>query len=331
MKSVSTAILAFFLLIPLAGTDDWRGNPLEVDNNVINSWEGGTVNFFLDAGPSNKDRGYLLLSTASGTIPGFNLPNGGLNMPINWDPVTDLAMIMGFPGFAGQLDGTGKSTALFSIPHTHIPGDVTLSFAYALQGPPWDFASNPVDVLLKDWYSGTVYMYDDGSTEFFSMSTLAGETCWMHAFDAAQGDVIEIIATAFGSKAAPGHCPPNGTPARVFLWEDPNDDWNPDNLILMAEKKTTVQNVDTDILNELVLDKPVFVKGVFFIGASVPHGMHQFPAPVDASNPFYNGEAWLSGAIAPDVFDPNDLDPDATFEMGNVGFPIYWLLRAYPF
>ena len=193
MKSLGMCTAAFFLILSLAGTTDRIGDPLEADGNAINSWQGGTINFNLDACPIHAGRGYALLSTASGTIPGFNLPQGGVNMPVNWDIITELILSMGFPGFMGQLDGTGQSNAQFTLPPFKLTSDVTLSFAYALQGPPWDFASNPVDILIKA----------PGSTNLDIHGNLlgwihGGEMCWMHGYDAGSGDTIEDRGAVFG-------------------------------------------------------------------------------------------------------------------------------------
>jgi len=49
---------------------------------------GGVVQrFFLDAGPSQGNRLYLVLATALGTRPGFASPLGPQNVPLNFDPL----------------------------------------------------------------------------------------------------------------------------------------------------------------------------------------------------------------------------------------------------
>jgi hypothetical protein len=113
---------------------------------------GGVVDLNLVAGAANAGRPYLLLASLSGTAPGHPLPGGG-TLPLNWDLLTDLVMMMVntpvFSNFMGNLDGTGAATATLN---TFGPLDPSLSgatahFAFTL-GNPFDFTSNPIPMTF---------------------------------------------------------------------------------------------------------------------------------------------------------------------------------------
>jgi len=124
---------------------------LSADVSSLSAAAGGTVTFTLDAGAAFAGRLYGMTGSASGTVPGFNLPGGGV-LPLNRDFVFDF--IRGnfgsplFTGFLGNLDANGRATAVFdtmgSIPAVLPPGS-TLHFAFTTVNP-YDFQSNAVAV-----------------------------------------------------------------------------------------------------------------------------------------------------------------------------------------
>ena len=126
------------------------------------------------------------------------------------------------------------------------------------------------------------YGYDDGVRDTtVGLSPAGSELCWMQRFDAVAGEeqIVSILA-AWALSA------PNGTAARMFVWDDPNDDGDPNDCVLISQQAITVKNRDTNILNEYVLNTPVLVSGVFFVGVSVVNGSGEFPAPLDTSRPY---------------------------------------------
>lgn len=121
---------------------------LIADSHTI-SETGGTVVFDLKAGNTNAGRNYLLLATTSGTSPGTALPGGIVTLPVNWDPLTDLVLLLlntaVFSNFYNQLDANGEATATLNMPA--IPGiaGTLMNYAYCLNKP-FDFVSNPVEI-----------------------------------------------------------------------------------------------------------------------------------------------------------------------------------------
>jgi hypothetical protein len=138
--------------------------PIYVDNVMISEVSlmadaiklsdaaGGSVNLYLDAGPSNGNRKYIMLGSVTGTSPGTPLPGGQATLPLNWDIFTNIVIQLlnsgFFLNFTGTLDGMGLAQAQFNLPPGSGAVGLSMSFAYALKGP-WDFASNPVTVLVE--------------------------------------------------------------------------------------------------------------------------------------------------------------------------------------
>jgi len=109
-----------------------------------------TVTFTLDAGIENAYRRYLILIGCSCVYPGTPLP-GYPVLPLNWDAVTDLGLIITNTAylwnFYATLDGFGKATALFNTLNADLPEGLMITFAFLLLPPPnYDFVSNPVKI-----------------------------------------------------------------------------------------------------------------------------------------------------------------------------------------
>jgi hypothetical protein len=131
----------------MASTTWTNPHTIAVDTHTLSESAGGIVNFVLDAGIENANRKYLVLGSATGTFPGTALPGELAILPLNWDPFTDVVLLLVnspvFMDFMGQLDATGVGAAMLDIPGPLPPGYVgtLLYFGYALNNP-WNFASN---------------------------------------------------------------------------------------------------------------------------------------------------------------------------------------------
>src|SRR5262249_29446338 len=126
--------------------------------------------------------------------------------------------------------------------------------------------------------------YDDGGTENVFGLLAGGEMCWMHRFgEIGQPTTVSSISTAWGSLAFPGFSPPNAPRAKILIWDDPNDDGDPTDCVLIQQVSTTIQNVDSDILNTTSLIPAVVVNGYYFVGAAVVHSAGQYVGPLDQS------------------------------------------------
>ncbi len=118
--------------------------PLHIGFDQVSTSEGAQVPFAINAGPAEAGRSYILLGSASGTVPGT--PFGGQTLPLNADRL--LRFTFGSPGpplfsgSAGQLDAAGHASAsLRATPGAlaALPG--RWDFVGVLFGNPDDFTN----------------------------------------------------------------------------------------------------------------------------------------------------------------------------------------------
>jgi len=170
------------------------------------------------------------------------------------------------------------------------------------------------------------FFYDDGTTESILGLNDGGDLCWIHRFETAPGgETIFNVQTVFGCMAYPGISPPNGTPCTIFVWDDPTDDGDPSDCVLVASEDSQAQNVDTDFMNTIELSVPVTVTGEFYVGCVMTHGPGQYVIPMDQSTPYVPGDAIFCGTITAGGFDAEDL-MNNTYQPQEYGS--YWCLRA---
>ena len=174
----------------------------------------------------------------------------------------------------------------------------------------------------------TCYDGDDGTSELSIGLTAGGEVVWMSGFDSIGGsDVITSIGTAYGTPTFPGLTP--GLPGRFAIWDDPTNDFDPSDAVLLWSASTTGMNEDTDIINSMMVPS-IAVSGVFFIGASLDNIVGEFPAPLDQSAAG-GSRSWIMGStLGPGTADlanvlANDVPP---LNNAAIGFDGLWLLRA---
>lgn len=138
------------------GADEFIGaHSLECDEFTLSEAKGGVLKFKLRGKPKNAGRAYFIFGGASGTAPGTPMPDGKSVLPINWDQFTNVVANVNYPDsvifmhFFGHLDSKGEAKAKFNT-NGHIHGTLgyTVSFAFPLQGIPWDFVSNPINVEI---------------------------------------------------------------------------------------------------------------------------------------------------------------------------------------
>ncbi|MFN0008262.1 MAG: hypothetical protein ACKVXR_10165 [Planctomycetota bacterium] len=170
--------------------------------------------------------------------------------------------------------------------------------------------------------------HDDGSSENLFGWFAGGELVWMQRFSGTGSTGVSSIQVTWGSLAFPGLGPGNGTSSKVAIWDDPNDDGNPSDAVLIQLVNTTVSNVDTDIFNTVPI-APVVVNGVFFLGAGLAHASGQFVAPMDESCPIA-GVSWYFGNNNATPVDysnvQNNVFPPASFALS--GFPAIVMVRG---
>ncbi|MFG0319933.1 MAG: FG-GAP and VCBS repeat-containing protein [Planctomycetota bacterium JB042] len=110
---------------------EWGGGALHVFRHrtlrvvgpdKISLAAGGSATLEIADGRLSKQRPYLILSSVSGSTPGFSVPygSGSIDVPLNWDAFTTLALRLAntpvFAGFAGTLSTPGEATATLNVP-----------------------------------------------------------------------------------------------------------------------------------------------------------------------------------------------------------------------
>jgi len=174
--------------------------------------------------------------------------------------------------------------------------------------------------------SDFIYTFDDGSVET-SLGTEGGienaaDLLWLNAFEAQEGaTTITAIASAFGQSLQAG------SDVKFLLYEDPNNDGNPEDANLLASVSTT-KEVSTSGEFQVEPISPTQVEDVFFVGALAPSSIN-FPAPLDTSS--VQGASWLVSADAGTIDTGNlsgDSESQSLSRIDATGFPGNWSLRA---
>jgi hypothetical protein len=142
--------------------------------------------------------------------------------------------------------------------------------------------------------------------------------------------VISSVSSAYGTAAFPGGAPPNGTPVLAGVWNDPTNDGDPSDAVLLATAPSTIQNVDTDILNQIDFNPPVVTSGVYFVGVGTTiTASPQFMAPLDTSCVSSGGRVWIVGQNNGQPVNYANLSGNTIppIDEDNI-LPGVWLLRA---
>lgn len=190
-----------------------------------------------------------------------------------------------------------------------------------------DFATDPLRTLdhtgagLGRVGATEAYILDDGSSETGVGLRDEGDLMWINVFDA-QSDLKEISAISLAwwdEDLSPwGH-------TRVLLYDDPNDDGDPSDGVLLTWTAVRIADPGTDRFTTVPIT-PTVVEGKFFVAALVKYSNPDtYPAALDQSSSL--GQSWA--AISDEgEFDINDLTNNDLDLLDRIGLPGNWLLRA---
>jgi hypothetical protein len=156
-----------------------------------------------------------------------------------------------------------------------------------------------VGTFTMTYVSGIPCTLDDGTTENAnSITATAGtvrSTCWIHSVGAVGSTTTVTTVSTIWGWTGTGSPLPAGLTGNVAVWEDPNDDGNPNDAVLLAQGAAPMVGQHTDTFQAIPLSSSVVATGRFFIGAWVDHTAG-FPAPRDVNGclgrPFVG---WLVG------------------------------------
>ncbi len=192
-----------------------------------------------------------------------------------------------------------------------------------------DFTSDGRPIRTVRWWGSDIgarldeYRVDDGTHETSVGFTGGGDVIWLNQFNVIAGlETITTVSLAWGTV-------PDGTATTVMIYDDPNNDGDPTDAVLLTSHPTTSANRDTDTFTLVdVTDTVVGAAGdSFFVGAYITHGPARFPASLDQSPSL--GRSWIvgddqGGADINDLTN-NDLPP---ILIDAVDLPGNWLIRA---
>jgi hypothetical protein len=174
-------------------------------------------------------------------------------------------------------------------------------------------------------------IYDDAVSEN-SIGNVASDFLWMTHFECL-GDVDQV-SVVYGSLALAGlpGALPDGTAVTVGIWDDPNNDGDPTDAVLLHSQAELSANVDTDIYNDYTIAPPVVVSGSAFVGVmvNIPAGIYPTSLDEGAVAGINGGNSWFcyDAAAALDLNNlaaaSNPPEDSATF----LGYSASHLIRA---
>lgn len=138
-----------------AEISQWAMAYLSADKTDLSMAASASQNLSLNAGSAQAFRLYWIFGSISGAAPGVTL--GGVHIPLQPDPYTDLAMTLTngsvFTNFRSVLDQNGSAKASLNLPKNwNDPSAIgtTLHHAYVVYDPLGTFylASNPVEARI---------------------------------------------------------------------------------------------------------------------------------------------------------------------------------------
>lgn len=173
------------------------------------------------------------------------------------------------------------------------------------------------------------YGVDDGSTEISIGLGASGTLTWLNALETQPG--CEQISEIWIVWGAPGAVPlpTNGSPATIYLWDDPTNDGDPTDAVLLVEQAVTVENAGSGAEARYTI--PVTsVSGTFFVGASITSPAFVRGAAIDNSVPVVSPPvSWICGSYFT-AFDPENLGANEIppLLLSDEGYPGEFVMRA---
>lgn len=170
--------------------------------------------------------------------------------------------------------------------------------------------------------SGCDYILDDGIADNNLGLGAAGDFMWLNSFTAIPGcENIHMVSVVWGQV-------PNGTMARIFIYDDLNNDGNPSDAIFLAEISVNITDANTGLFVDYSFPATTVTDGYFVAVLTESQPGTVYAAALDQSSSnmsSYFVESYTGGAI--DVFNlmNNDTPPSL---VDNFGFPGNWILRT---
>lgn len=168
------------------------------------------------------------------------------------------------------------------------------------------------------------YALDDGLPNSGLSYGLPTDYVWFQSFTTVGAtDSLTSIQIMW----QPGMIPP-GTTVKLCVWEDPNNDYDPADAILVTQQVALVPNVTSYAYTNYPI-APSLVHGVFFIGAVLTTDGNMGTLSLLDYNSGLSGRAWFA-TDAPGFFDPTQLSSSFYNHIEILGAGIHgvFMLRA---
>ncbi len=180
-------------------------------------------------------------------------------------------------------------------------------------------------LLVAPADAGSTYSWDDGVSE----NSLGGgpphpaDLWWAQGFTVMPGaEMIVSIEIAFGTTV-------DGLDVQLLLYDDPTNDSDPTDAVLLTSVFTTTMFSGTDMFISIPIT-PTIVSGDFFVGALMSNTSTQFPLALDETTSAMR--LWVAeNTNGPGMIDPTDVMGTSTFGPAladSIGFAGNALLRA---
>jgi len=189
---------------------------------------------------------------------------------VAWNAAAGSVYLIQLGTFPGAAGGTGS----FSIEY-YPPADAT----------PCQTDSGDSDVRTR------VALAGNGNTEHLVLQPFGKP-----------GDLTQVdnILVSYGALfGAANTALVDGMAVNVLIYDDPTDDWDPTDAVLVQNVSTTVAQHDTDLFNTVPLAPSAVVNGVYFVGwaikypATVPANWFPFAADLENCESLFDGwAAW---------------------------------------
>lgn len=207
------------------------------------------------------------------------------------------------------------------------------AFQVAVDSSPAVTGAVTVPGVGESGAAGAGFQHDDGSAEVAAGLVLGGELAFFQSFDAGPaGSVITHVDVSVGRLLGtpfPAGAPfPAGGPLTVYVWDDPDNDGDPSDAVLLGSGAGLVSSPNSDTFIQYDLEDAAIVTNSFFVGAMVPHISGEFPAALDLSVQTFS-LTWYAGETA-GSFNPLDLSSNTVppTSIMALGFTGVWMVRA---
>lgn len=239
-----------------------------------------------------------------------------------------------YPGGGCPVDGTSLACSDDACGlQSEVQFPVTQGTTYLLQIGTFPGASGGAgQFFVGEPQAPTCGTAHDGVSETSLGLNFGGDTLALVYVDCLSR--VDQLEVAFGSPASPGLIA-TGTPTRVAVWDDPTNDMDPADALLLQSAVVpggvATPDLDQPVVVDLValLGAGVSVQGGCFVGVVVTHAVGEFPFALDRSSS-EPGRDWIAGDSVGGSLDLANLGgsefPPATLE--SISLPGHWLISA---